>query len=91
VLTADYGCSCRLERGEKTARSESRYDIEQLSSRELVDRWRDLARKIPATDADIYEEISRRNVTRVNNLLLVFTAVVTVATIAALVIAIAKP
>jgi hypothetical protein len=76
---------------EKTAMSESRYDIEQLSYRQLVDRWRDLARKTPATDADVYEEISRRNIARVNNLLLLFTVVVTVATVAALFIAIAKP
>ena len=71
--------------------TESRYDIEQLSCRELVRRWRELARETPATEAHVYEEIARRNVVRVNNLLLLFTLVVTVATVAALFIAIARP
>jgi hypothetical protein len=71
--------------------SETRFDIEKLGSRELVRRWREYARQTPATEADLYEEIARRNLARVNNLLLLFTAVVTVATVAALFIAIAKP
>ncbi len=71
--------------------TETRYDLERLSDRELLRRWREVARETPATPAHLYEEIARRNVTRVNNLLLVFTAVVTVATVAALLIAITKP
>lgn len=67
------------------------FDLERLSSRELLQRWRDVAREVPATHERIYEEIARRNVARVNNLLLLFTAVVTVATLAALVIAVVKP
>ncbi len=71
--------------------TETVYDLERLSYRELVRRWREVARETPATPAHVYEEIARRNVTRVNNLLLLFTAVVTVATVAALLIALAKP
>jgi hypothetical protein len=41
--------------------------------------------------ADVYEELARRNVARVNNLLLLFTLVVTIATVAALAIALARP
>lgn len=67
------------------------YDLEQLSNQELIQRWRDVARETQATPEHIYEEIARRNVARVNNLLLVFTAVVTIATVAALVITLIKP
>ena len=67
------------------------YDLERLSNQELIQRWRDVARETPATPEHIYEEIARRNVARVNNLLLLFTVVVTVATVAALVIAVIKP
>jgi len=55
-----------------------------------VRRWREVARETPATPAHIYEEIARRKVTRVNNLLLLFTAVVTVATVVALFFALVK-
>jgi len=56
----------------------------------LVRRWREVARETPATPVHIYEEIARHNVTRVNNLLLLFTAVVTVATVVALFLALVK-
>ena len=61
-----------------------------MSHRELVRRWREVARETPATPVHIYEEIARHNVTRVNNLLLLFTAVVTVATVVALFLALVK-
>ena len=70
---------------------ETLYDLEQMSRRELMQRWRDAARHAPATPERVYEEITRRNVARVNNLLLLFTAIVTVATVAALYIAVVKP
>ena len=71
--------------------SETLYDLERLGFRELARRWNEIAKEMPATPERIYEEIARRNVTRVNNLLLLFTFVVTVATIAALYIALVKP
>jgi hypothetical protein len=71
--------------------SETRYDLERLSYRDLVERWHEVARQTPTAPADVYEELARRNVARVNNLLLVFTLVVTVATVAALAIALARP
>jgi hypothetical protein len=71
--------------------SESVYDLQRLGYRDLVRRWEDVARETPATPERIYEEIARRNVARVNNLLLLFTVVVTVASVAALGIALINP
>jgi hypothetical protein len=68
----------------------TRLDLERLSTRDLVARWREVAGELEAQPADVYEELSRRNIARVNNLLLVFTVVVTVATVAALAIAVAR-
>jgi hypothetical protein len=68
----------------------TRLDLERMSTRDLVARWREVAQQLPAEPADVYEELSRRNVARVNNLLLVFTLVVTIATVAALAIAVTR-
>jgi hypothetical protein len=68
----------------------TRLDLERMSTRDLVARWREVAGEMPVQPADVYEELSRRNVARVNNLLLVFTVVVTVATVAALAIALTR-
>ena len=72
------------------SRRETVADLTQLTHGELIARWREVARTTPATPADYDRELTRRNVARVNNLLLAFTVVVTIATIAALVIAIVR-
>ncbi len=64
--------------------ADSLRDLERLSYGELVKRWRATAEETPATPSDYYAELARRNVTRVNNLLLLFTFVVTVAAVIAL-------
>jgi hypothetical protein len=78
-------------RGGHETMSETRFDLERLSNHDLLERWHEVARQTPATPADVYEELARRNVARVNNLLLVFTLLVTIATVVALAIAVAKP
>lgn len=64
--------------------AESLRDLERLSYGDLIRKWRATAEDTPAAPADYYAEIARRNVARVNNLLLLFTALVTLATIVAL-------
>ena len=77
--------------GRNVTMPETVEELTRLPMAELERRWRAMATEQPATLADYYAELGRRNVARVNNLLLVFTAVVTVATVAALFIAIARP
>ena len=70
--------------------AESLYELEGLSYRELVRRYDDVAKATEFGPAQYREELARRNVSRVNNLLLLFTAVVTIATIAALYITLVR-
>jgi hypothetical protein len=68
--------------------AETLYDLERMPRRDLLARYEEIARETAALPDHYREELARRNVSRVNNLLLLFTLVVTIATVAALYIAI---